>query len=218
MNKSLTAAIAAGVRPISIKAALQSWLGVPIKLTDGDFWREWAGRGSFIGKSVTVDQALQLSTASACVRLISETLATLPFGFYQRNPDGSRTAATRHPLYEILHNQPNGDMTAVVFWEVVVASMLLWGNAYIEVIRSSVSVIALHFLHPARMLVRRLPTGAYEYRYRDEPAGKERLVREHFLQMLNVGFGNQTERVAAEHGLPITPTRLPVKSTSSCGQ
>jgi HK97 family phage portal protein len=104
------------------------------------------------------------------VRLISETLATLPLGFYSSNADGSRAQATGHVLYEVLHNQPNGDMTAVVFWEVVVASMLLWGNTYIEVIRSGNTVISLHFLHPARMVVRRLYDGTIEYRYRDYPA------------------------------------------------
>lgn len=177
MAKSLIAAIADGVRPISIKASLQSWLKVPISLQDGDFWREWMG-SSFSGRTVTVDRALQLSTVWACVRLISETVATLPLGFYARNADGSKTPATTHDLYEILHNQPNANMTAVVFWEVVVASMLLWGNAYIEIIRSGNTVIALHFLIPARVVVRLREDGSYEYRYRDVPSAKERVIAE----------------------------------------
>lgn len=179
MSKSLLAALTAGIsRPLAIKASLQSWLGVPIHLTDGEFWREYGGTGSFIGKRVTVDQALQLSTVWACVRLIAETLATLPLGFYRRNKDGSREPATTHALYEVLHNQPNADMTAVVFWEVVVASMLLWGNAYIEIVRSGSTVIALNFLIPARVNRRRLQGGGYEYTYRDDTAGKERTISE----------------------------------------
>lgn len=167
MAKSLTAALTAGIRPPdSIKASLQSWLGVPISLTDSNFWRALQGT-TFTGSKVTVDMALQLATVWACVRLIAETLATLPLGFYLRKANGSRAAATDHSLYNILHNQPNADMTAVVFWEVVVASMLLWGNAYIEVIRSGNTVVALHFLFPARVVVRRLPDGTLEYRYRD---------------------------------------------------
>lgn len=175
---TLAAAIARGIRPVSIKASLQSWLGVPISLQNGAFWSEWAGTGSFTGRRVTVDQALQISTVWACVRLIAETLATLPLGFYRRNKDGSRDSATMHALYEILHNQPNADMTAVVFWEVVVASLLLWGNAYIEIIRSGSTVIALHFLLPARVKVRRLAGGAYEYRYLDPTTGKDRVISE----------------------------------------
>jgi HK97 family phage portal protein len=167
---TLAAALTKGLRPLSIKASLQSWLGVPISLQDGAFWREWTGTGAFTGKRLTVDQALQLATVWACVRLISETLATLPLGFYSRNADGSRSEASSHPLYGLLHSQPNADMTAVVFWEVVVASMLLWGNAYVEIVRSGPTIVALHFLHPARMVVRRLYDGTIEYRYRDYPA------------------------------------------------
>lgn len=173
-SKSLLAALTDGMRPLSVKAALQSslltWLGVPIGLQDGSFWRQWAVGTSWIGNQVTVEHALQLSTVWACVRLISETLATLPLGFYSRKMDGSREDATSHSLYEILHDQPNADMTAVVFWEAIVASMLLWGNAYVEIIRSGPTVISLHYLHPARVVVRRLYDGTIEYRYRDYPA------------------------------------------------
>lgn len=165
-------------RPISLKAALQSWLGLPISLTNDDFWSGFFGRDSFTGASVSVDQTLKLSTAWACVRLISETQATLPFGFFKRNADGSRTPATEHSLYEILHNQPNADMTAAVFWEVVVASLLLWGNAYVEISRSGKTVVALQFLLPSCMSIRRLPSGAYEYRYRNTVTGLERVIPE----------------------------------------
>jgi len=161
-----------------VRAQLQSWLGVPISLTNSDFWSQWLGGSSFLGKPVSVDSALQNATAWACVRLISETLATLPLGFYKRNTDGSRTPATTHELYEILHNQPNADMTAVVFWEVVVASMLLWGNAYIEVLRSGRKVVGLGFLHPACVTRKALANGGYEYRYRDKPDSKERVIAE----------------------------------------
>ena len=165
-------------RPLSFKAALQSWLGVPITLQDHGFWREWGGNtsGSFTGKPVSVNRALKLATVWACVRLISETLATLPLGFYQRNADGSRTAATRHNLYNLLHHQPNADMTAVVFWEAVVASLLLWGNAYIEIVRSGGVVVALQFLGPWRVTWRRLSSGALEYRYRDSETSADRVI------------------------------------------
>jgi HK97 family phage portal protein len=169
-------------RPLAIKASLQSWLGVPISSRTATSGGNTAAPHRSSGKRVSVDQALQLSTVWACVRLISETLATLPLGFYRRNTDGSRTSATSHQLYEVLHSQPNADMTAVVFWEVVVASMLLWGNAYVEIIRSGNTVIALQFLMPARMNVRKLAGGAYEYRYRDTTgSGAERPIAEESL-------------------------------------
>lgn len=134
------------------------------------------GTGSFIGKPVNVDQVLQLSTAWACVRLISQTLAALPLGFYQRQTDGTRTTAARHPLYTILHNQPNANQTSIVFWESVIASLLLWGNAYVEVKRSGGVVVALYCLHPARVTVRRQNNGALEYRYRDSLRSPEQEI------------------------------------------
>ena len=180
MPKPLFAAIADGLRkPLAVRAALESWLGVPISLQEHGFWREFGGGASWTGRRVTVDQALQLATVWACVRLISETIATLPLPLYVRNADGSRTAAANHSLYPILHDQPNGDMTAAVFWEVVVASLLLWGNAYVEVRRTAGgAVIALDFLHPARMTVRRTDRGALEYRYRDPNRSTERTIDE----------------------------------------
>lgn len=134
---------------------------------DGSIWAAYYGSSNWAGKSVTAGSALRLSTVWACVRLLSETIATLPIGFYERKADGSRVAATSHGLYRLLHSQPNADMTAVQFWEVVVASMLLWGNAYVEKIMSGRRVVALDFLLPERMTARRLPDGAREYRYRD---------------------------------------------------
>lgn len=160
-----------------MQAALASWLGVPITAKDGAFWTEFFGSSSFLGKSVSVDQALQLSTVWACVRLIAETIATLPLALHKRKADGSRVVAYTHPLYVLLHEQPNADMTAVVFWEVVVASMLLWGNAYVELIRVGSRLVALDFLLPARMTVRRNTDGSVTYEYRDL-RGKTRTIAE----------------------------------------
>ncbi len=163
--------------PGRIKSAVLRWLGAPIALTDGDFWSAFAGQGSFNGKAVTVDSALQLSTVWACVRLISETISTLPLGFYEKKADGSRVPATEHPLYELLHNQPNADMTAVQFWQAIIASMLLWGSAYIEKARIGKRIVALNFLIPSRMAKRRLADGSVEYKYKDLD-GKERVIPE----------------------------------------
>lgn len=133
---------------------------------ESGFFSRWGWESkSWSGKSVNVDSVLQLSTGSACVRLISETIATLPFGFYERRADGSRESASSHSLFNVLHNQPNSDMTAVVFWEVVVASMLLWGNAYIEIQRIGSRVVGLGFLMPNCVSVGINSRGFIEYTY-----------------------------------------------------
>ncbi|WP_186137957.1 phage portal protein [Burkholderia gladioli] len=151
--------------PGRIKAGVLRWLGVPISLTDGSFWAAFSGLGTSSGETVTVNSALQLSAAWACVRLIAETIATLPLNLYQRASNGTRTVATSHPLYAVLHAQPNADNTAVEFWEVIVACMLLWGNGFARKLRSGTTIIGLELLLPDRMQVKRLTTGVLQYTY-----------------------------------------------------
>ncbi|MDU1024075.1 MAG: phage portal protein, partial [Leclercia adecarboxylata] len=79
-------------QPGKVKSALLNWLGVPISLTTGTFWQEWYGTSSS-GKVVTADKAIQLSAVWACVRLLSESVSTLPVKIYTRQADGSRKLA-----------------------------------------------------------------------------------------------------------------------------
>lgn len=99
-----------------------------LSLAEPEAWALFAG-GSHAGKPVNEESALTVSAAWACIRLISETVATLPLGIFSRAADGGREAASDHPLYEILHNSPNADQTAVEFWEGEVAKVCLVGNA-----------------------------------------------------------------------------------------
>ena len=70
------------------------------------------------GKAVNAQTAIQLSTVYACVRVISETVASLPLGVYEVEKDGNRKA-TEHPLYPLLHDEPNSEMTSFVLREVI---------------------------------------------------------------------------------------------------
>jgi len=83
--------------------------------------------------------------------LIAETIATLPLGLYRRLPDGSREMDTSHTLYSVLAVSPNEHMSPVQFWEAMLASMLLRGNAFAQIHRSAGRVVALSFLLPHRM-------------------------------------------------------------------
>lgn len=118
-------------KPGRIKSALLNWLGVPISLTSGDFWQEWSGTSSS-GKVVTADKAMQLSAVWACVRLLSESISTLPIKIYKSESDGSRSLAKDHPIYRLLCKQPNFEMTPSRFMLMVVASLCLRGNSFIE--------------------------------------------------------------------------------------
>lgn len=117
------------------------------------------------GKSVTVQTAIQLSTVYACVRVISETVASLPLGVYEATDDGNQKA-TDHPLYRLLHDEPNTEMTSFVFREVMLAHLLLHGNSYSQIIRSGKnSIVGLYPLLPDHMDVDRDSKGNLTYTY-----------------------------------------------------
>ncbi|WP_234090082.1 phage portal protein [Enterobacter asburiae] len=160
-------------QPGRVKSALLNWLGVPISLTTGTFWEEWFGTSSS-GKVVTADKAIQLSAVWACVRLLSESISTLPLKIYVRQPDGSRKAATDHPAYSILCRRPNSEMTPSRFMLMVVASICLRGNAFIEKKFIANRLVSLVPLLPQNMVVKRLVIGALEYKYTEN--GNERVI------------------------------------------
>ncbi|MDL5403808.1 phage portal protein [Enterobacter hormaechei] len=160
-------------RPGRVKSALLNWLGAPISLTTGTFREEWFGTSSS-GKVVTADKAIQLSAVWACVRLLSESISTLPLKIYVRQPDGSRKAATDHPAYSILCRRPNSEMTPSRFMLMVVASICLRGNAFIEKKFIANRLVSLVPLLPQNMVVKRLTTGALEYKYTEN--GNERVI------------------------------------------
>lgn len=88
------------------------------------------------GVSVTMDSALTMAAVFACVRILAEDVAKLPLLVYKRRKDGGKDRAVDHPLYEILHNAPNEEMTSYAWREGQQAWLGSWGNAY-SIIRSN---------------------------------------------------------------------------------
>ncbi|HGV9233550.1 TPA: phage portal protein [Providencia rettgeri] len=175
-------------KPGRVKSALLNWLGVPISLTNGEFWQEWSGV-STSGKLVTADKAMQLSTVWACVRLLSESISTLPIKIYQSRSDGSRTLAKEHPVYRLLCKQPNIEMTPSRFMLMVVASLCLRGNSFIEKKYIGPKLVALVPLLPQNMVVKRdEASGMLEYKYTNPFTKEERIVP--IKNMMHIrGFG-----------------------------
>ena len=131
----------------------------------------WGGTYSFFfgasssGKSVNEKTALQTTAVYACVRILAETIALLPLHTYRTSPNGKEKAAT-HPLYYLLHSEPNPEMTSFVFRETLMGHLLLWGNAYAQIIRNGRgTVMALYPLLPNKMLVNRTDQGILYYQY-----------------------------------------------------
>jgi HK97 family phage portal protein len=181
VNKSLSLVLGrAAAKPIS---ALGGLPGKVIRLGDGGFWSAFLGGESNSGKSVNVNNVMRLSTVWACVRIISTSIAGLPLGVYKRQTDGDREDARDVSLYDVIHSSPNEDMTAFQFWQAVVASMLLWGNAYCEIHRSAGRVIALDFLLPSRVDLDVDDDGRLEYWYRPKKGPRRQIARGDMLHI-----------------------------------
>ncbi|RSE84352.1 phage portal protein [Achromobacter denitrificans] len=156
-----------------LRAAVLGWLGAPFGLTDAGAWAR-LGVSSSAGVNVNDKNVLQLSAVWACARLISETIGTLPLGMHERASGGKRPAP-QHPLNFIIGTQPNPDSVSSVFWEAVVAAMLLRGNAHCEKLLVGERVVGLQFLYPGRLTVSRKGDGSKEYRYTDDD-GRQRVI------------------------------------------
>jgi HK97 family phage portal protein len=157
--------------------AILSWLrglGLRPEQGSGALISAMGGEPTDSGEPVSVDSAMQLATVWACVRLISETVATLPLFLYRKGAKDSRTVAVDEPLYTVLHDSPHADFTAVEFWEGVVASLCLWGNAYAEKQYAAGRLIGLEPLRCDLIEVVRDRNGARVYRYHD-PKGRREL-------------------------------------------
>ena len=169
-------------------AGLLSWFGKKLRLSDASFWSSYLASDTASGKTVNPDTAMQVAAVWACVRLISETVGTLPLGLFRMNADGSKTAAKDHPLYKKLHDEPNADQTAVEYWECVVASLCLWGNHYAKIHTSGGRLISLEFLRPDRMTVRRNKDGARIYTYADSD-GRREYTEDEIFHVRGFGVG-----------------------------
>ena len=121
---------------------------------------------SVAGQSVNERSAMQMSAVYACVRILAESIASLPLHFYQYNDAGGKEKAVNHPLYWLLHDEPNPEMSSFSFRETLMTHLLLWGNAYAQIIRNGRGeVIALYPLMPDRMTVDRDARGRIYYEY-----------------------------------------------------
>ena len=85
--------------------------------------------GSTSGKVVTERSSMQMTAVYSCVRILAEAIAGLPLHVYKYSLDGSKDKATEHPLYFLLHDEPNPEMSSFVFRETLMTHLLLWGNA-----------------------------------------------------------------------------------------
>ena len=176
------------------------WSGIfrsrdaPKDRTPGSNYSFFMG-GSTSGKRVNERSAMQMTAVYSCVRILSEAVASLPLHFYKYDENGSKKKAIEHPLYFLLHDEPNADMTSFVLRETLMTHLLLWGNAYAQIIRNGKGeIIALYPLMPDRMTVNRDEKGRLYYEYLthtdDVPINKDMVVRLNSTDVLHIpGLG-----------------------------
>ncbi|MCD8013314.1 MAG: phage portal protein [Lachnospiraceae bacterium] len=148
------------------------------------------------GERVDEHSSLQIATVYACVRLLSETVAGLPLHLYRYKDGDSKEKATDHPLYKILYRQPNPEMTSFSFRESMTMHLLLWGNAYAQIVRDGKNqIIGLYPLQPQFVEVDRDEQGQIFYvyhAYEDDKAGETGkdyyFKREEILHIPGMGF------------------------------
>ena len=137
----------------------------PSNSTNGSGYRFFLGN-STAGKAVTERSAMQMTAVYSCVRILAEAIAGLPLHLYCYKEDGGKEKALGHPLYLLLHDEPNPEMSSFVFRETLMTHLLLWGNAYAQIIRNGKGeVVALYPLMPNRMTVDRDSSGQLFYSY-----------------------------------------------------
>lgn len=143
-------------------------------LADLDRWLDYrlGGAPTATGVPVTEGTAMRSTAVFACVRILAETIASLPLSVYRRLPGGGKGRAQDHYLYPILHDMANPEMTSFELREALMGHLALWGNAYAEIQRDGGGrVITLWPLRPDRMRVTR-EDKKITYRYQS-PKGEE---------------------------------------------
>ena len=122
--------------------------------------------GTTSGKTVTERSAMQMTAVYSCVRILSEAVAGLPLHLYKYTDSGGKAMALDHSLYRLLHDEPNPEMSSFVFRETLMTHLLLWGNAYAQIIRNGKNeIVALYPLMPNKMSVDRDENGRLYYTY-----------------------------------------------------
>nr|DAM34463.1 MAG TPA: Portal [Caudoviricetes sp.] len=165
-------------------------------LLGGGHWFFFGGSSS--GKAVNERSAMQMTAVYACVRVLSESIAGLPLHLFRYNRErNGKTRDFQHPLSGLLHDAPNPEMTSFVFRETLMTHLLLWGNAFAQIIRNGRGqVVALYPLMPDRMEVCRDGDGEIYYLYtkatdenpKIKAYGTVRLRKDNVMHIPGLGF------------------------------
>lgn len=205
-------------KPGWLKSTVLNWLG--FGLADTEHWRTLYGTDNSTGVRVDADSALKLSAVWACVRLVSQTMAGLPVGVYEK--DGNRRVyVEKHPLNRIISMKANARMPSALLWECMLASAQLRGNAFAEKLFVGSRLVGLKFMHPDRTQWRKRQDGSYLFIYTDDFGVIRELSQDEVLHVpgfMTCGpFGMSTVSYGAEVFGGATAASNAAKSTFKNG-
>lgn len=139
------------------------------------------------GVTVSEESAMRLSAVYASVRVLAETVASLPLHLYKKE-GRVRTLVTDHPAYKLLHDQPNTEMTSFQWREVMMTYIALWGNGYSQITRDrSGRLTGLWPISPTRVTPERDKAGNIRYKI-NKGASTVYLPADEMLHIPGLGF------------------------------
>jgi HK97 family phage portal protein len=142
------------------------------------------------GVTVTPATAMRISSVYACVRILSDAVASVPLILYRRDADGNRSRATDHPLYRLLHSRPNDRHTAAEFRSLMQADVESYGNAYALKVSVGGALEQLVPIAAHRVAVRETDSGALVYQVRPKAVGPDMLYPADRMFHLRGPFGD----------------------------
>ena len=171
-----------------------TWGGLPalradagLSVFDESLWNHGYGSnyGSAAGMNVSPDLAMKLAAVYACVRVVSETIASLPFIIYRRLDDGGKERATDHPLYKLFRQSPNGLQTSFDFFQTMQMHLELRGNSYAFILPGPLGAVdRLISIHPDRVKNFRVNFDRMRYEINDWYTGQvERKAQEEIFHV-----------------------------------
>lgn len=160
--------------------------------TAGALLRALRGGGASDGDTTTPTSAMQIAAVYACVRVIATNIAALPLVLMQHE-GGSRSPATSHPLYNLLHWLPNPEMTSIQFRMALGVHLALYGNAYAQIVHDRGGrVRELWPLRPDRITPDRGADGLLRYRYNHPASGDQLLAKSEVMHITHLSFDGQS--------------------------
>ncbi len=157
-----------GLEQDGTQLSVKADTSVPIDIGRQDRDNFITNRITLIEHEDRITNPVGLSATWACTNLVAGTIGSLPAKVYKADGQGARAEAFGHPLYYVLHDSPNYDLSALDFWEYMAAAVELQGNAFARIRRrSNGTLMALDPIPPQSVQIRRLSSGGLEYRWVD---------------------------------------------------